>query len=115
MKDAVIWKSSVSGCFRVRQLCNDFNIHGGQNRSTWKLLWSGCAPPKVEPFCWSLVGELNGVPLEIHLHFFLAWQSPCLVASVIKSGGLLFVLVFGPFGYIEMMRCSMALIQTGID
>ncbi|XVE50527.1 hypothetical protein DITRI_Ditri01bG0169600 [Diplodiscus trichospermus] len=59
--DSIIWKESTNGHYSPRSSCLNFINSISQNEQSWKLVWNGAAPPKVEAFCWLILKGIGGV------------------------------------------------------
>ncbi|XVF42758.1 hypothetical protein PTKIN_Ptkin01aG0390000 [Pterospermum kingtungense] len=65
LEDNLIWKSSTSGKYLVKDFCYQFSQKFGSMNPLWDNVWTGLIPPKVEAFCWRL---LKGrIPVKVNL------------------------------------------------
>ena len=54
-KDLFVWKGYPSGRYSVNLYCKSVLRPSIMDKQFWKCVWMGCAPPKVEVFCWQLM------------------------------------------------------------
>ncbi|XVE48894.1 hypothetical protein DITRI_Ditri01bG0038300 [Diplodiscus trichospermus] len=55
IEDRLVWKEATSGDYSVKQFCIDHINAFAPRQTTWKKVWSGLVPTKVEVFFWQVV------------------------------------------------------------
>lgn len=58
-EDCLIWKDCTSGHYSPRSFCVIFHCDNESPLHEWEDIWVGLMPPKVETFCWQLLGLIT--------------------------------------------------------
>ncbi|XVF62072.1 hypothetical protein PTKIN_Ptkin08bG0187700 [Pterospermum kingtungense] len=65
IKDSVVWKMDPSEIYSPKSFCMSFIDTKMQRCLSWKEVWAGLAPPKVEALCWQIMWGKMAVKCEL--------------------------------------------------
>ena len=85
LKDTLIWKGSTSGRYSTKQFCKSMLnfVSTDSNSESWKRIWTGLAPLKVEVFCWQLLKGRIAVKEQLASRGLIDWNmASCTFCNV---------------------------------